>query len=80
MKRFWMLQRQNFLIKGLSEEHMEVLLNNRYHTVMQVYDEETNELAYLLEISEEEAQVIIDNAATALDELTAEDLANKETK
>ena len=59
------------------EEHMEVLLNNRYHTVMQVYDEETNELAYLLEISEEEAQIIIDNAATALDQLTAEDLENK---
>jgi N utilization substance protein A len=67
-------------IKDLSEEHMDVLLNNRYHTVMQVYDEETNELAYLLEISEEEAQVIIDNAATALDELTAEDLANKDTE
>ena len=56
---------------------MDILLNNRYHTVMQVYDEETNELAYLLEISEEEAQVIIDNAATALDQLTAEDLENK---
>ena len=48
-----------------------------WHTVMQVYDEETNELAYLLEVSEEVAQVIIDNAATALDQITAEDLENK---
>ena len=60
-------------IEGLSPEHMEILLSQRYHTVSQVYNEETAEIADLLEISEEAAQVIVDNAATALDQLTEEE-------
>ena len=39
----------------------------------QVYDEDPKELSEILEISEEEANTIIDNAATALDRLTEEE-------
>ncbi len=60
-------------IEGLSEEHMEILLNHRFHTVAQVYDEEAVDMADLLEITEEEAQILIDNAATALDQITEEE-------
>lgn len=60
-------------IEGLSAEHMEILLSHRYHTVAQVYDEEVVEMAEILEISEEEANVIIENAATALDQITEEE-------
>ena len=60
-------------IEGLDEELLEVLLQHRYHSVAQVYDEEAAELAEILEISEDAAQIIIDNAATALDQITEEE-------
>ena len=60
-------------IEGLTEEHIEILLQHRYHTISQVYDEETIEMAEILEIDEAAAQIIIDNAATALDQLTEEE-------
>ena len=60
-------------IEGLSEEHIEILLQHRYQTIAQVYDEETIEMAEILEIDEAAAEVIIDNAATALDQLTEEE-------
>jgi N utilization substance protein A len=60
-------------IEGLSEEQIEILLQHRYHTIAQVYDEETVEMAEILEIDEASAKIIIDNAATALDQLTEEE-------
>lgn len=60
-------------IEGLDEDLIDELIQHRYHTIQQVYDEEAPELAEILEISEERAEVIIENAATALDQLTEEE-------
>ena len=60
-------------IEGLDEDLIDELIQHRYHTIQQVYDEEAPELSEILEISEERAEVIIENAATALDKLTEEE-------
>ena len=61
------LQNFNYNIDGLDAELLEVLLQHRYQENAQVYDEEANDFE-ILEISEDVAQIIIDNAATALDQ------------
>lgn len=60
-------------IEGLNEDLIDELIQHRYHTIQQVYDEEAPELAEILEISEDDAEYIIENAATALDRLTEEE-------
>ena len=60
-------------IEGLDEDQIDDLIQHRYQNIQQVYDEEAHELADILGISEEAAEVIIENAATALDRLTEEE-------
>lgn len=57
-------------IEGLTAAQIETLLQHRYFTAQQVYDEEAVELMEVLEISEADAETIINNAATALDRIT----------
>jgi transcription termination/antitermination protein NusA len=60
-------------IDGLDEESIEILIQHRYLRIAQVYDEDPKELSEILEIPEETASEIIENAATALDQLTEEE-------
>ena len=65
-------------IEGADEELIEMLIEQKLTTIQRVYDTYADELSELLDIDEEAAQVIIDNAEKALDLLTEEERIMRE--
>ena len=55
-----------------------MLIEQKLTTIQRVYDTYADELSELLDIDEESAQVIIDNAEKALDLLTEEERIMRE--
>ena len=59
--------------KALDEEDIEILIRNGYEKVQQFFDATEEDISIILDIDEDHAKVLIDNADKALIQMIQED-------
>jgi len=66
-------------LESISQDDIEVLIRHGFRSMQELYDAEPFELAAILDIDEDDADTIIDQAESKLDEMILEEQKNRES-